>query len=688
VSDLRYRAYISYSHRDEHWAVWLHRALESYRVPRKLVGRATAAGMVPAKIRPVFRDRDELSSSADLSVTVKQALADSESLIVLCSPAAAESRWVGEEIRAFARLGRRQRIFCIIVDGEAAADGSVSACFPAALGEIGLQEPLAADARKWADGKRGAKLKVIAGLLGVKLDELRQRDLQRRRRRQVLGAVAAIAVLTLTAFAISAQISQRHEREKAEQLATFVVDLGQRLKSDTDLETLALISSEAYKHLQGLDQDKLSARTGKKVALVLRQMGQVSQGQGRPQQALEALEQSRDILERLHDRHPRDSSFLFELGNAEFYIGSLHREQGRYKSALDSMRKYYELTRKLLATDPDNPEWIMELAYSNNNLAALRLESGKRIDATTLERVTEATTLMQKVIKLRPDDKAAADNYATILAWAADAQLRACNLERVRQLRGRVKELAESTSRADPANKDLKRRYAFALTGVARAQMLTGSLTQAGRNVRRAITMLRQLFALDPSNVAYKKEILYREAMLATWLGETGRLDEARPMMQRLESEFEAVFNKNPAEDVDQGAYIDFLLGYADVEYQAGDMASARRHLETVVQMQEKKDNPTGGGLFKMERLTRARYQLWRMQDSADSMDLPSLPAIARNEVDYQSCSDADSMARIYVMENRPDEAAREVAYLRSKGYAEPTFVRFCRKFDLCAAEQ
>jgi tetratricopeptide (TPR) repeat protein len=636
----------------------------------------------------VFRDRDELPSSADLSNTVKQALADSECLVVICSPAAAASRWVGEEIREFARLGRSQRIFCIIVDGEPAADGSVSACFPPALAEIGLQEPLAADARRWADGKRGAKLKLIAGLLGVKLDELRQRDLQRRRKRQVFGAMAILAVLTLAVIAVLGQISQRHEREKAEQLATFVVDLGQSLKSDTDLQTLALISSEAYKHLQGIDQDNLSAQTGKKVALVLRQMGQVSQGQGKPQQALEALQKSRDLLEHLYGKYPHDSSLLFELGNAEFYIGNLYRDQGLYEKAMVPMRRYYELTRKLVATDPENPDWIMELAYSNNNLAALQLESGKGIGKATFEHVSRATQLMQKVAKLRPGDKSVADNYATVLAWAADAQLSVCNLERAGQLRNRVRDLAESASRADPANNDLKRRLAFALAGVAGMQSLTGSQMLAKRNIRRAITILKKLSALDPSNVAYHKEVMYREATLASWLGEAGRLDEASSMMQRLEPEFETTFKDDVHEGADEGEYIDYLLAYADIEFRLGDKASARRLLQAAVQLQKGASNPDSRDLYELERLTRTKYQLWRLQDTADAGDLPSLPAIARDEADYQSCSDADSLARVYVMEHQPGKAAREVEYLRSKGYADPNFMRFCTQYDLCEQKQ
>ena len=61
MSGSRYRAFISYSHKDRAWADWLHRALESYTVPKHLVGRHTSAGEVPARIAPVFRDREELA---------------------------------------------------------------------------------------------------------------------------------------------------------------------------------------------------------------------------------------------------------------------------------------------------------------------------------------------------------------------------------------------------------------------------------------------------------------------------------------------------------------------------------------------------------------------------------------------------------------------------------------------------
>lgn len=85
----RQEAFTSCSHGDERWAKWLHRALESYRPSKSLDTRE--------RLKPIFRDRDELSASRDLSAEIQAALADAENLIVVCSPSAARSRWVNED---------------------------------------------------------------------------------------------------------------------------------------------------------------------------------------------------------------------------------------------------------------------------------------------------------------------------------------------------------------------------------------------------------------------------------------------------------------------------------------------------------------------------------------------------------------------------------------------------------------
>ena len=204
--DFRYWAFISYSHADAKWGDWLHTALETYRVPSRLVRKARAEGAVPKRVFPVFRDREELASSASLGENIQNALRVSRALVVICSPRAAASRWVNEEIKLYKSMGREGRVFCLIVDGEpnAPTDSGLLECFPASLREPA--EPIAADAREGKDGKRNALLKLIAGIIAVPYDELRQRERQRQVRQRIRVATLACAiatVVTLTYLAIA-----------------------------------------------------------------------------------------------------------------------------------------------------------------------------------------------------------------------------------------------------------------------------------------------------------------------------------------------------------------------------------------------------------------------------------------------------------------------------------------------------
>ena len=234
-----YRAFISYSHKDQRWARWLIRKLEAYRVPRDLAD----AGQ-QRKLGTFFRDRDEAAAADDLATTIRKALETSQHLIVVASPASAKSAYVEREIREFAELnrqrGQRGRILTLIADGEPNADDPTQECLPAALrgalaGDDGAPiEPLAADARPTGDGKTRALAKLVAGLLGVRYDALVRRDLQRRRRFQaaVVGAACAVAV-------VAAGVGWKFEtdRREREELAQA------RARAESDRRTVAAVST-------------------------------------------------------------------------------------------------------------------------------------------------------------------------------------------------------------------------------------------------------------------------------------------------------------------------------------------------------------------------------------------------------------------------------------------------------------
>jgi len=232
----RYSAFISYSHADHACARWLHHGLETYRLPKSLVGSESPFGPVTRRLLPVFRDRDELPASGDLGGELRAALARSRYQIVLCSPNSARSHWVNEEILSFKRLHGESRTLALIVAGEPYA-GDEQECFPPALrfrlapdGSLSnvAAEPIAADIRPGKDGRRLALLKLIAGLAGVRLDALARRDAARRQRRLVLITTLSLSVAVMTmGLAVYAEMQRRvaeAQRRLAEKSLQFLVN--------------------------------------------------------------------------------------------------------------------------------------------------------------------------------------------------------------------------------------------------------------------------------------------------------------------------------------------------------------------------------------------------------------------------------------------------------------------------------
>ncbi len=330
-----YRAFISYSHQDEKWASWLHKSLESYRPPKRLIGQATRYGPVPRRLTPVFRDRDELASATDLGQEIMAALQGSACQIVICSPAAARSHWVNEEILAYKRLGREDRVFCLIVAGEPNATDlpgrEDEECFPNALrfclgpdGELsGVRaEPIAADGREGKDGKSNARLKIIAGLLGVGFDALKQREQHRRQRRLVaitMSALTGMAFSTaLATFAFLARVEADRQRVRAEAEA-------ETAKQTTDF-------------LIGLFE-----------------VSDPSQARGNSITAREILDQgSRRVRTELSGQ-PVVQARLMDT------MGAVYRSLGLYPEAGELLQD--ALKRRRAALDMDNPETALTMAH-------------------------------------------------------------------------------------------------------------------------------------------------------------------------------------------------------------------------------------------------------------------------------------------------------------------------------------
>lgn len=384
---MHYVAFISYSHVDSSVAKRLHAWLESYRIPKRLVGRQTPLGRVPRRLRPIFRDREELPTSADLGEQIGAALQASQCLIVICSPRAAQSRWVNEEILAFKRLGRAGRIVCLIVDGEPNASerpgSGAEECFPPALrfhlaadGSLSTNpaEPIAADMRPGKDGKRDAWLKLAAGIAGVGFDELKQRELQRQLRRALAVSAASTALLvTMAALALVAFLARQdalrqralatRERDRAEENfreARAAVDRfytkvseEQLLKAEGLQPLRAELLGEALEYYRRfLSQRRDDPEFALEAAIVQGNVGGILSEVGDPEEALAATRAATSALEQLHRSLPADqkvtNALAESLGNEAVNLDRLDRA----KEALEAHTRAIDVYDLLPADSP------------------------------------------------------------------------------------------------------------------------------------------------------------------------------------------------------------------------------------------------------------------------------------------------------------------------------------------------
>ena len=227
--DKKYFAFISYKREDEAWAKWLQHKLEHYKLPTNLNGRTD----LPKEIRPIFRDKSDLAGGV-LADEINGALENSKYLIVICSPQAAQSEWVGKEVQTFIDLGRTDKIIPFIVGGTAHAYNPKDECFPMALRDLPAeQELLGVNINEM--GRDAAAVKVVAQMFELHFDELWHRH-EREKKRHRNWIITASIIGFLVMAGVAGWI-WRQNWKLMENQSRFVAEKAQQLLDEGDTYT-------------------------------------------------------------------------------------------------------------------------------------------------------------------------------------------------------------------------------------------------------------------------------------------------------------------------------------------------------------------------------------------------------------------------------------------------------------------
>jgi tetratricopeptide (TPR) repeat protein len=514
----RYYAFLSYSHKDKELADWLHRELERFRVPHALAGKLTANGVVPKRLTPIFRDEHELAAG-DLAEEIKVALSASQFLIVLCSPDAAKSRWTNEEIEEFKRTRPEACVLAAIASGEPFASDipgrEDEECFPAALMQkydrrgrpTGRRaEPLAADLRGDDDQRRQGFLKLVAGMLGVGLDELVQRETTRRQRRLAWVAAAALGGMavtsTLAITAIQARDAARDQRRQAEGLVAFMLgDLKDKLEPIGRLDALDGVGSRVLAYYSKQDASELSDAALLQRSRALSLTAEVASLRGNLDGARRLYREALAGTAEAIRRNPSDPQRIFDHAQNVFYLADIARQRGQAQEAEAHMREYKRLALRMVALDPDNMKWRMEEQNADTNLGIVLLEErrfGEAADqfARTLQHIEALATA-------DPNNNDYQKSVTESQAWLAEALMSGGRLDDAITQNSRDIELLERLL-ARTGDVDYRQRLVPAERSLGEVYSARGENDQALSHARAAVTHAEELISSEPENSRWR----------------------------------------------------------------------------------------------------------------------------------------------------------------------------------------
>ena len=559
TAEFTYEAFISYSHADETWARWLHRAIETYRIPKRVIAERSD---LPARLAPIFRDRDELPTAVDLGQKIEEALRASRRMIVVCSPSAARSRWVNEEIRRFKSLGGAERIFAIIVDGEpnAVESGRDAAleCFPIEM-RLSGREHIAADVRPQGDGRRNAQLKLIAGMVGVGLDDLKRRDQQRRHRRMVAITMASVGGLVLTsalaAFALIARRDAEREAQTSRRTTEFMVQLF-NVVDPGEARGRSVTANEILE--KGVDQIHQLNDAPEVQATLLETMGKVFTGLGLYQRSVQLLEEAMQTAG--HDVTSKNAATLVALGDALYMHGDYDAAESRYRSVADA---------------PSMRSWSAEKSDAVVGLADV---------ATQRADYAGAIVLYRRALDLDTATWGGHDAHSARSAWGlGQAQAYAGDYtDAEASYRLSIDAYRTALGPDHP-------RIADTINDLGTLRYLSGDIAGAADYYHEALPLFRKVYGNDHPNVAAVLNNLGRIEL------ERRRIDVALPLLE------ESVAIERRLDRADHDDFV-FALNSLGLAYRAkGDVAKAEGLLHEAETLAARRDHRMWGPILVNE---------------------------------------------------------------------------------------
>jgi serine/threonine-protein kinase len=524
-----------------------------------------------------------------------------------------------------------------------------------------------------------------------------EREAERARRRRrvfaVVGGVASVFLVVVSALAIQAIRARREaeqRRAQAEELVNFMVgDLYQRLDPVATREVQADIADKVLAYYDSLARERLAGSELYRRSQALLLIGQVRLAQSDLPAARTSFEEALELGRDLTGREGDNLEWLFGLSQCHYWVGNVLREQGSSDGALPHFQAYLEVAETLVAREPGNQRWQQEVAYAHGNLGFLLRDRGDLRGA--LEQLQAMLALQQGLVAASPGNLDTRHELARTFNIVGSILQELGELEQAFDHYRQEVEIKREVAARNPDNSNRQRSLALGHNYLGQALLALGRPQQALEEFRAAVAALTEPAARDPSNASLQRELAINRLRVVLGLARWGRQATADGTLRMAVATLHDLAARD-ATNVSLQSDLARAHHWAAETFEAhGQAAAAMEEAAVAVGMLEAlaRENPQdrgvqgrlGQALVVQGRLFASRGEETQAR-AAWSHGSDVLTPLAGVSQDFQLL---DPLARTLLYLGRSSEAQPILRKLLTMGYREVTFVRLCQEKGLCS---
>jgi tetratricopeptide (TPR) repeat protein len=328
-------------------------------------------------------------------------------------------------------------------------------------------------------------------------------------------------------------------------VARSLNNVGELLKATGDFAGALAALQEQRDLAQRLEAEHPSDAVRSALAQSYHSIGRLFWETGEPGEALVPHRKALAIRQKLADANPAVTQFPCDVAASHHNIGLSLRHTGKPEEALTEYRKALAIRQKLVDANPAVTEFQQRLAYGHANIGTLLAGTGRPAEA--MASFLKALGLLQKLA----DANSAVSEFQLALAkihgWMGFALSRAGKSEEALLAFGKALPMFQKLADANPAVTQFQSDLAWVHNNFGWLLARQKRFAEAFTALDAGLAIRQKLAEADPKNTAHTNDLGYSHAYRGWALVRSGQLSQAAADLRRAVE----LWAKVPAPDVE-----------------------------------------------------------------------------------------------------------------------------------------